>query len=142
MAMATLMVTPLERPGGSWLLGILWEQNSLIRIAALTENGTIVLPSPLTQSRHCVKTTTGARRIGTLAGPSWLRPAKHNTRTRSTPIETPTDERISRPLLSYLLMSRWTTRVALPRFCSDSFIDSAIITERCFPPVHPNAMVR
>jgi hypothetical protein len=59
MAMATLMITPLERPGGSWLFGILWEQNSLIRIATWTENGTIVRPSHLTHSRHCVKITIG-----------------------------------------------------------------------------------
>jgi hypothetical protein len=112
MAMATLMITPLERPGGCWLFGILWEQNSLIRIATLTEDGTIVRPSHLTHSRHCVKITTGRVESVRLPGQHGSGLAKHNTRTRSTPIETQTDERISRPLLSYLLMSRWTTRVA------------------------------
>ena len=113
MAMATLMITPLERPGGSWLFGILWEQHSLIRIATLTENGTMVRPSHLTHSRHGVKITTGgASNPVRLPGRHGSGLPKHNTRTRSTPIETQTDERISRPLLSYLLMSRWTTRVA------------------------------
>lgn len=43
---------------------------------------------------------------------------------------------------AYLLISRWTTRVANPFFPNARFIHSAIITDRCFPPVHPNAMVR
>src|ERR1700757_951551 len=43
---------------------------------------------------------------------------------------------------SHLSISLCTTRVANPFFSSARFIHSAIITERCFPPVHPNAIVR
>jgi len=43
---------------------------------------------------------------------------------------------------SYLSMSRCTTRVANPRLFSAFLIHSVIITERCLPPVQPNAIVR
>jgi len=43
---------------------------------------------------------------------------------------------------SYLSMSRCNTRVANPFFSNACFIHSAIITDRCFPPVQPKAIVR
>ena len=39
-------------------------------------------------------------------------------------------------------MSRWTVFTLWPAASSRFFISSAINTERCCPPVHPNATVR
>ena len=44
--------------------------------------------------------------------------------------------------LSYFAKSRCTTLDEYLCFCSVFFTDSAIITERCRPPVQPNAIVR
>lgn len=44
--------------------------------------------------------------------------------------------------VNYLSISRCSTRVANPFLSIACFIHSAIITDRCLPPVQPKAMVR